>query len=76
MKPLFEKYDIEIPADTSEKHVVVPDSLETAFETGVKAEIDNIEMFLGKDLPEDVKNVFEKLMKGSENHLTAFERGL
>src|SRR6056297_1109015 len=79
LKPLFEKYNIEIPADTSEKHVVVPDSLETAFKTGVQAEIDNIgmyEKFLEKDLTDDVKNVFEKLMRGSENHLTAFEQGL
>jgi len=79
LKPLFEKYNIEIPADTSEKHVVVAESLETAFKTGVQAEIDNIgmyEKFLEKDLTDDVKNVFEKLMRGSENHLTAFERGL
>lgn len=76
--PLFEAYGLEAPADVSGEHVVIPETLAEAFETGVQAEINNIEMyeqFLKEDLPEDVEEAFEALMKASESHLKAFERG-
>ncbi len=78
--PLFKKYNIEIPLDLSDQHVILPDDIKTALETGVNAEIVNIEMyekFLDKeDLPADVAEVFEELKRGSENHLEAFRNGL
>jgi len=78
--PLFTKYNIEIPLDLSDQHVILPDDIKTALETGVNAEIVNIEMyekFLDKeDLPADVAEVFEELKRGSENHLEAFRDNL
>ena len=77
--PLFEEYGFEIPEDNAEEHVVVPDNIKTALEIGVHAEIDNIamyELFLQEELPADVRDVFERLMAASKNHLDAFRRGL
>lgn len=79
LKPLFETYNIDIPTDTSTKYTILPESLEEAFKAGVKAEIENIEMyesFLSQDkLPSDLKAVFENLKSASEKHLKAFEQG-
>lgn len=78
LKELYVAYDFDIPEDTAIDHVVVPDSLDVAFEIGVQAEVDNIAMyekFLEQDLPDDVKEVFIELRDGSKNHLAAFERG-
>lgn len=64
---------------TCVKDVVIPESLEEAYALGVTAEISSIalyESFLSKDIPEDVANVFETLIFGSEHHLAAFERSL
>lgn len=75
--PLFETYDIAVPADNAIDHVVLPASLQEAYETGVQAEVNNIgmyESFLKQDLPEDVRDVFEALMAASVNHLQAFGR--
>ncbi len=77
--PLFEKYEIAIPEDTSDEHVVLPADIEAALQTGVEAEVANIGMyenFLTKDLPEEVAEVFAELKRGSENHLRAFKNGL
>ncbi len=79
IKPLFEKYDFYLAEDSSEEYVVLPESIAAAFQTGIDAEIANIEMydrFLEEDLPEDVRTVFEELKRGSENHLRAFKNGL
>jgi len=80
LTPLFERHGFEMPEDTAAQHIVMPDSLEHAFSIGVEAEIENIAMyltFLAQDnLPDDVRWVFEALMRGSENHLRAFEQGL
>jgi hypothetical protein len=76
---LFDAYDLPLPGDDSEAHVVIPDELETAFEIGVQAEIDNIAMydrFLAEELPADVEEIFERLKSASENHLRAFESNL
>jgi hypothetical protein len=78
LKPLFEKYDVDFPEFDSDDYLVKPDSIESALELGVDAEVANIAMyesFLKEDLPEDVEKVFEYLKRGSENHLKAFERG-
>ena len=79
LKPLFEKYNVSIPKDNSSEYIVLPEDIQAALQTGVKAEVDNIEMyekFLLEDIPSDVAEVFEELKRGSENHLKAFERGL
>ncbi len=77
--PLFAKYDIKVPEDTAGEHVVIPDSVEEALKLGVQAEIDNIamyEMFIEKDIPEDVRSIFMDMQKASNNHLEAFNRGV
>lgn len=79
LERLYEAYNLEIPQVNPDEHTVIPDSLEAIFETGVEAEIHNIDMyekFLDEDLPEDVRLTFEALKNASENHLKAFERGL
>ena len=77
--PLFEQHGFKIPEDNASDHVILPENIKTALEIGVQAELDNIAMyeaFLEEDLPEDVRDVFERLMAASKNHLEAFRRGL
>ncbi len=77
--PLFTTYGFAVPEDNAEEHIVVPKDLKEALETGVQAEIDNIgmyETFLNKSLPEDVRDVFERLKNASGNHLQAFRNAL
>ncbi|MDX1358873.1 MAG: DUF2202 domain-containing protein [Clostridia bacterium] len=77
--PLFEKYGFDVPEDTSSEHLISVTSITEALETGVQAEIDNIamyEMFLERELPDDIRSVFIELRDGSKNHLSAFERKL
>lgn len=81
LEALYDTYDLEIPEVDPSVLVVLPASIEVALTTGIEAEINNIEMydkFLAQDLPADVREVFEELQAGSENHLAAFsrERGL
>ncbi len=79
LEPLFLQYGYDLPADSSASHVVIPESLKNAFEIGIEAEIANIAMyecFLAGELPDDVRDIFERLKAGSENHLLAFENGL
>jgi len=77
---LFQKYGFQMPEDTSADHVVLPPDIKSALETGVQAEIDNIAMYAAflerTDLPDDVRDVFEELKRGSENHLRAFRNNL
>lgn len=78
IQPLFETYGYEMPTDSSNEYTHIPTTLTETFNIGVDAEIKNIEMyekFLSQDLPEDVRDVFERLMRASQNHLKAFERG-
>lgn len=77
--PMFDQYGFEVPKDTSLDQLIVPESLLGAFEIGVQAEVNNIAMyeaFLSEEIPEDVRVVFERLLKSSESHLKAFENGL
>lgn len=79
LEPLFTKYGFAVPKDTAKEHLIVPDDLKAALETCVQAEIDNIAMyesFLAKSLPDDVRDVFERLKNASGNHLEAFRNGL
>jgi hypothetical protein len=76
---LFNEYGYPLPKDTASEYVVLPEDLKSSFETGVQAEIDNIAMyesFLKQDLPADVRDLFERLMGASENHLRAFRNNL
>lgn len=77
--PLFEKYDFEVPEDTSSEYLIPATSITEALETGVLAEVNNIamyELFLETDLPDDIRSIFIELRDGSKNHLSAFERKL
>lgn len=79
LKPLLEKYKVTTLTSADLPKIISPVSLKTSYETGIQAEIDNIamyELFLKKDLPEDVKSIFIRLKDASENHLKAFERNL
>ncbi len=73
--PLFETYGIEVPE--IQVDILVPETIESAYQLGVQAEIANIalyEKFLEQDLPDDVRSVFEKLVEASNHHLAAFSR--
>lgn len=77
LKPLFAKYGVTLPPDRGVEMAKTPKSLDQAYQLGVQAEIANIQMyqrFLKQALPDDVKAVFQHLLKGSENHLAAFKR--
>ena len=77
--PLFEIYDIQVPYNDAENHLLTVIDLEDTFRTGVLAEILNIDMynlFLEQDLPTDVKDIFINLRDASIKHLAAFEKNL
>ena len=66
---LYETYELDIPEDQALAHVVIPDSIQEALETGIQAEINNIAMyetFLEQDLPDDVRDVFTALRDASK----------
>ena len=76
---IFKAHSLQIPVDTAKEHVALPADMKSAIEIGVQAEIDNIAMyesFLSRNLPADVRDTFEKLLNGSENHLRAFRNNL
>ena len=76
--PLFTAHEVTVPEDTALEHTVKPDSLQAAYAAGVTAEVHNIAMYEAflkqSDLPDDVRAVFEALMRASQNHLSAFEQ--
>jgi len=79
LTPLFAQYGYDLPADDAAAHLIAPADVREALETGVQAEINNIamyELFLGMDLPDDIRIVFEELRDGSLNHLNAFRTAL
>ena len=76
--PLFGKYGVALPPDRGPELAQVPPTFDEALQAGVDAEIDNIgmyERFLARELPDDVRAVFEHLLTGSRNHLAAFQGG-
>ena len=76
--PLFEKYGVVLPLDRGTELSQSPDNLTEALTVGMNAEVANIEMyerFLRKEMPADVKAVFEHLLAASRNHLAAFQGG-
>ena len=75
--PLFDTYQIELPDPVDKAELLLPDNISNALALGIQAEIDNIalyEAFLKTDIPDDIRDAFEKLMDASENHLQAFTR--
>lgn len=79
LEPLLEQYNVSIPKDTSIDSVVLPKTLEETYEIGVQAEVNNIAMyqrFLEEDLPDDIRDVFQRLENASYSHLEAFSRNL
>ncbi len=71
---LFADHKLAVPADDTAKPAA-PQTFATAVEAGRQAEVDNIAMydrFLARDLPVDVREVFEQLKAASQNHLRAF----
>ena len=75
--PLFDTYQIELPDPVDKTALLLPDSISSALALGIQAEIDNIalyEAFLQTEIPDDIRDAFEKLMGASENHLQAFTR--
>ena len=78
LKPLFTNYNVALPPDRGLELAKVPATFTEALQIGVYAEVANIAMyerFLKKDLPEDIRDVFSRLLAGSKNHLDAFKRG-
>ncbi|MFM2482423.1 DUF2202 domain-containing protein [Celerinatantimonas sp. YJH-8] len=84
LSQIFTQRGLTLPADTATEHVILPQSLKAAMQTGVQAEIDNIAMYqaflenplLNQKGNTDVQSVFKALMNASEKHLSAFKRGL
>lgn len=79
LKDLFYAYGLAVPQDTAAALVAVAKDFKGALEAGVQAELDNIAMyerFLAQNLPSDVRQVFEWLKAGSDNHLAAFRTNL
>lgn len=77
LENVYNSYNIDFPADGSKDHLILPENLLEAAQTGVKAELDNIAMyerFLDYELPDNIRQVFEALKNGSESHLIAFQR--
>ena len=76
--PLLSKYGVALPEDTSSQHVALPDTLDEIYQIGITAEVNNIGMYdtflMQDDLPDDVRDLFERLKRASENHLRAFQR--
>lgn len=76
--PLFKKHGVALPSDRGAEMARAPETLAAAMQAGVAAEEANIKMyerFLARDLPADVRSVFEHLLGASRNHLRAFQGG-
>jgi hypothetical protein len=84
LRAAFTTYGLSFPSDESAAYLHIPATLKEAFETGVKAEIDNIAMydkFLATAIVRDpantyLKNLFTNLRNASENHLRSFQNQL
>ncbi len=78
LKSLFTKYGVALPPDRGLELAKLPTTFAEALQIGITAEVENIAMyerFLKKDLPDDIRDVFSRLLAGSKNHLDAFKRG-
>ncbi len=74
--PLLTEYEVEVPSKDWSSLVSVPDTLSDSYQAGILAEEKNIAMyegFLKENLPDDVKDTFERLLNASAHHQNAFE---
>ncbi len=78
LRPLFTDRGWNVPEDESRPHLVTPQNFTEALKLAEQAEVDNIAMyehFLNqKNIPDDLKSVFERLLAASKRHLNAFRR--
>lgn len=80
LRALFDKYGLEVPANSWAKKVSAPSTIKEACQIGVDAEIANAKLYRDTLLPavdgyEDITRVFTNLMNASEQkHLPAFDR--
>ncbi len=80
LKNLFDKYGLQVPANTWKNKITIPATLQESCQVGVDAEIANAALYNNDLLPavthyEDITLVFTKLMNASQQkHLQAFER--
>ena len=77
--PHFETYELLVPYNDAQNHLLHVIDIEDTFRTGVLAEILNIDMynlFLEQELPDDVRDTFIALRDASIKHLVAFEKNL
>lgn len=76
LQTLFTTYGFALPMNNAANTVTLPESLDTAYVTGIAAENANIAMynaFLAQnDLPADVRAAFTALQSASQSHLSAF----
>ena len=79
LEPLFAQCGIEVPENRGAEHVIPTETVREALEACVEGEIQNIEMyrvFMERELPSDVAQVFSSLKQASEQHLETFRRHL
>lgn len=72
---LFERYGFEIPKDESRKILNIGKN-DDINQLGINHEKVSIALYkklLQYNLPKDVESVFENMLRGSENHLSALE---
>ena len=77
LKVLLRKYGVALPPDRGSELAKESVTFSDTFQIGIDAEVANIAMyerFLKKDLPEDVMDVFNRLLSGSKRHLAAFKK--
>jgi rubrerythrin len=77
--PHFDTYELVVPYNDAQNHLLHVIDIEDTFRTGVLAEILNIDMynlFLEQKLPDDVRDTFIALRDASIKHLAAFEKNL
>jgi len=75
--PLLETYGVVLEDKDYKATITLPETLSEVIALGITAEENNIKLyeeFLNKDLPDDVKAVFENLLNASNRHLNAFMR--
>ena len=77
LKLLLTDYGLALPPDRGSELAKVAATFADTFQIGIDAEVANISMyerFLKQDLPEDVMDVFNRLLAGSKRHLAAFKK--
>jgi hypothetical protein len=76
LETLFAARGLDAPANLGAQHVVPTESVRAALAACVEGEKNNIEMyrvFLERELPADVAEVFANLKQASEQHLETFQ---